>query len=193
MPVRYLSDPELARLSSWPDEIAVEDAVTYFTLSADDLSWLAGFNRQHNRLAVAVQLSTLPWLGWIPDDLVGCPPLALDRLALALGIAPDTSSALLAEYGGWQGRTRREPASPLRFPDHFEPDRRAGLDHVLDVADRLVRCVDHAHIADRLVQRVDHAQIAGRVDRHVSPAAGDARHRSIEARKIALPDIHRAH
>jgi len=45
MPVRYLSDPELARLSSWPDEIAVEDAVTYFTLSADDKSWLAGFNR----------------------------------------------------------------------------------------------------------------------------------------------------
>jgi hypothetical protein len=31
MPVRYLSDPELARLSSWPDEIADEDAVTYFT------------------------------------------------------------------------------------------------------------------------------------------------------------------
>ena len=49
MPVRYLSDPELARLSSWPDEIADEDAVIYFTLSADDLSWLAGFNRQYSR------------------------------------------------------------------------------------------------------------------------------------------------
>jgi len=108
MPVRYLSDPELARLSSWPEEIAVEDAVTYFTLSAADLSWLAGFNRQHNRLGVAVQLSTLPWLGWIPDDLAGCPPLALDRLADALAIAPDTSSGLLAGYGGWQGRTRRD-------------------------------------------------------------------------------------
>src|SRR5277367_919029 len=108
MPVRYLSDPELARLSSWPDEIAVEDEVTYFTLSADDKSWLAGFNRQHNRLGVAVQLSTLPWLGWIPDDLAGCPATALDRLAQALGVAPDTSLALLAGYGGWQGRTRRE-------------------------------------------------------------------------------------
>ncbi|ACV79923.1 hypothetical protein Namu_3606 [Nakamurella multipartita DSM 44233] len=32
MPVRYPSDPELARLSSWPDEIDVADAVTYFTL-----------------------------------------------------------------------------------------------------------------------------------------------------------------
>ncbi|MDT5355162.1 MAG: hypothetical protein QOJ56_3694, partial [Mycobacterium sp.] len=108
MPVRYLSDPELARLSSWPDELADEDAVTYFTLSADDLAWLAGFNRQHNRLGVAVQLSTLPWLGWIPDDLAACPPTALDRLAQALDVAPDTSSVLLAGYGGWQGRTRRE-------------------------------------------------------------------------------------
>ena len=45
MPVRYLSDPELARLSSWPDEIDVADAVTYFTPSGDDLSWIAGFNR----------------------------------------------------------------------------------------------------------------------------------------------------
>jgi hypothetical protein len=108
MPVRYLPDPELARLSSWPDEIAVQDAVTYFTVSADDLSWLTGFNRQQNRLGVAVQLSTLPWLGWIPDDLAGCPPIALDRLAQALDIAPDILSALLAEYGGWQGRTRRE-------------------------------------------------------------------------------------
>ena len=32
MPVRYLSDPELARLSGWPDEIADSDAVSYFTL-----------------------------------------------------------------------------------------------------------------------------------------------------------------
>jgi hypothetical protein len=60
MPVRYLSDPELARLSGWPDEIADEDVVTYFTLAADDVSWLARFNRQQNRLGVAVQLSTLP-------------------------------------------------------------------------------------------------------------------------------------
>ena len=108
MPVRYLSDPELARLSGWPNEIAVEDTVIFFTLSADDLSWLAGCDRQQNRLGVAIQLSTLPCLGWIPDDLAGCPPIALDRVAQALGIAPDSSSALLAEYGGWQGRTRRE-------------------------------------------------------------------------------------
>jgi len=40
MPVRFLSDAELARLSSWPDEIADDDLVTYFTLTSDDLGWL---------------------------------------------------------------------------------------------------------------------------------------------------------
>jgi len=36
MPVRFLSDAELARLSSWPDEIADDDLVIYFTLTGDD-------------------------------------------------------------------------------------------------------------------------------------------------------------
>jgi hypothetical protein len=34
MPVRFLSDAELARLSSWPDEIADDDLVTFFTLTS---------------------------------------------------------------------------------------------------------------------------------------------------------------
>jgi hypothetical protein len=76
MPARYLCDTEFAQLSSWPGGIADEDTVTYFTLSADDLAWLAGFNREENRLGVAVQLATLPWLGWILDDLANCPVAA---------------------------------------------------------------------------------------------------------------------
>ncbi len=57
MPVRYLSDPELDRLSSWQGEIAEQDAVTFFTLTGDDLGWVRGFNRDENRLGVAVQLA----------------------------------------------------------------------------------------------------------------------------------------
>jgi hypothetical protein len=38
MPVRFLSDAELARLSSWPDGIAEDDLVTFFTLTGDDLA-----------------------------------------------------------------------------------------------------------------------------------------------------------
>jgi len=58
---------------------------------------------------VAVQLSALPWLGWIPDDLGACPAAALDRLATALAIAPDSAAgAVVGLRRGWQGRTRRE-------------------------------------------------------------------------------------
>jgi hypothetical protein len=41
MPVRFLSDAELARLSSWPDEIAEHDLVTFFTPTSDDAGWLS--------------------------------------------------------------------------------------------------------------------------------------------------------
>jgi hypothetical protein len=68
MPVRFLSDAELARLSSWPDEIADDDLVTFFTLTSDDLGWLDSNVRVENRLGATVQLCALPWLGWIPDD-----------------------------------------------------------------------------------------------------------------------------
>ena len=88
MPVRFLSDTELARLSSWPDEIAEHDLVTFFRLTSDDAVWLSGNVRVENRLGAAVQLCTLPWLGWIPDDLTGCPSAAVSRLGSAIGSRP---------------------------------------------------------------------------------------------------------
>jgi len=57
---RYRSGVELACLSTWPGEIGEEDAVVFFTLADDDLGWVRGFNRDENRLGVAVQLCTLP-------------------------------------------------------------------------------------------------------------------------------------
>ncbi len=108
MPVRFLSDAELARLSGWPDDVADDDLVTFFTLTSDDLGWLGSNIRIENRLGAAVQLCTLPWLGWIPDDLSGCPSAAVDRLANRLGLAGADVAGLLADYGGWEGRTRRD-------------------------------------------------------------------------------------
>ena len=61
-----------------------------------------------NRLGAAVQLCTLPWLGWIPDNLTGCPSAAVSRLGSQLGLALDDLPELLASYGGWEGRTRRD-------------------------------------------------------------------------------------
>ena len=108
MPVRFLSDAELARLSSWPDEIADEDLVTFFSLTSADLGWLGSHVRPENRLGAAVQLCSLSWLGWIPDGLTGCPSAAVGRLGGLLGLAVEDVSAALAAYGGWEGRTRRD-------------------------------------------------------------------------------------
>ena len=69
VPVRHRA----RELSSWPDEIAEHDLVTFFTLTSDDAAWLSGNVRVENRLGASVQLCTLPCLGWIPDDLTGCP------------------------------------------------------------------------------------------------------------------------
>jgi len=42
-----------------------------------------------------VQLCTLPWLGFVPDDVTPAPPAAVGRLADRLGMDP----AALSPYG----------------------------------------------------------------------------------------------
>src|ERR1035438_8761556 len=48
-----------------------------------------------DRLGLAVQLSTLPWLGFMPDDVTAAPLVAVARLAERLGLGP----AVLEGYG----------------------------------------------------------------------------------------------
>lgn len=48
-----------------------------------------------DRLGLAVQLCTLPWLGFVPDDVRAAPPVAVARLAGRLDVDP----GVLAGYG----------------------------------------------------------------------------------------------
>jgi uncharacterized protein DUF4158 len=48
-----------------------------------------------DRLGLAVQLCTLPWLGFVPDDVGAAPRVAVARLAARLSVDPD----VLASYG----------------------------------------------------------------------------------------------
>jgi Domain of unknown function (DUF4158) len=69
--------PELARLTGWPAEIADADLVTLFSPTSEDLRWPHEAHRgSDSRLGLSMQLCALPWLGWVPDDLTGCPPPA---------------------------------------------------------------------------------------------------------------------
>jgi Domain of unknown function (DUF4158) len=77
VPTRFPSDAELARLTGWPAEIADADLVTFFSPTSEDLRWPHEAHRgSDSRLGLSMQLCALPWLGWVPDDLTGCPPPA---------------------------------------------------------------------------------------------------------------------
>jgi len=105
MPTRLLTDAELAQLTGYPSSVAAEDLTTFFRLEGRDRHWLLEEHRgAGNQLGLALQLCTLPWLGFVPDDLSSAPAAAVRRLADQLGTDP----AALAGYGGWKDRTRTE-------------------------------------------------------------------------------------
>ena len=96
MATRVFSDEELARLRGFP-EITAEELVRFFTLSAADAEFVdPGRGRSaKDRLGLAVQLCSLPWLGFVPDDVTTAPAVAVERLARRLGVDPGE----LGSYG----------------------------------------------------------------------------------------------
>jgi hypothetical protein len=72
---RVFSDEELERLRSFP-EINREELIRFFTLTAADVEFVdPGRGRgPGDRLGLAVQLCTLPWLGFVPDDVASAHP-----------------------------------------------------------------------------------------------------------------------
>ena len=66
------SAEELARLRGFP-EITRAELIRYFTLTGPDVAFLRKFHGTGNVLGAGVQLCSLPWLGFVPDD-VGVQP-----------------------------------------------------------------------------------------------------------------------
>jgi TnpA family transposase len=74
-----------------------EELIRFFTLTPADVAFLApGRGRgPADRLGLAVALCTLPWLGFVPDEVRAAPPVAVARLAERLTVEPGA----LAGYG----------------------------------------------------------------------------------------------
>jgi len=85
---------ELARLRSF-GEITRAELIRYFTLTLADEAFLRKFHGPRNVLGASVQLCTLPWLGFVPDEVNAAPAAVVDRLADRLGIL----AGELAGYG----------------------------------------------------------------------------------------------
>ena len=82
------SEAELERLRRFPREVSQEELVRFFTLTPADLGSIQAHRGTGNRLGLAVQLCTLPWLGYVPDDVFAAPAAAAARLAEQLNISP---------------------------------------------------------------------------------------------------------
>ena len=89
MAARMFSEEQLEQLRSFPD-VGRDDLIRYFTLTQADMAFVdPGRSRgPADRLGLAVQLCTLPWLGFVPDEVSSAPPVAVARLAERLGLDP---------------------------------------------------------------------------------------------------------
>jgi len=90
------SGEELVQLRGFP-EITRDELIRFFTLTAADRAFVdPGRGRSpRERLGLAVQLCTLAWLGFVPDDVTAAPPAAVGRLADQLHLG----AGVLAGYG----------------------------------------------------------------------------------------------
>ena len=102
VPIGFLSDAERERLDSFPAQVVPGDIETHFTLSRADRRQIPRTTSPTNRLGFALQLGTLRFLGFCPDDLSAAPEAVVIFVARQLDVAPGE----LARYG------RRVPARP---------------------------------------------------------------------------------
>jgi TnpA family transposase len=86
---KMFSQEQYEQLRSFP-EITGDELIRYFTLAPADVAFVdPGKGRgPGDRLGLAVQLATLPWLGFVPDDVASAPQAAVARLADQLGVEP---------------------------------------------------------------------------------------------------------
>ena len=108
MPVRWLTESEQRRLTRFPDRIAENEIVTFFTLTESDRRRLAKLRGSGNRLGFALQLGTLRQIGFVPENLTEAPVSVVEFLAEQLSTAPE----LLADYGS-RSQTRTDHLSEI--------------------------------------------------------------------------------
>jgi hypothetical protein len=119
---RLFSDDQLEQLRSFPD-IGRDDLIRFFMLTPADVAFVdPGRGRgPADRLGLAVQLCTLPWLGFVPDEVSLAPPVAVARLAERLGV----DAAVLEEYGRREQTRTDHLRSVARYLGGSRPRRAA--------------------------------------------------------------------
>ncbi|MGO8889196.1 MAG: Tn3 family transposase [Streptosporangiaceae bacterium] len=137
MATRVLADEDLEALRGFP-EIGREELARFFTLTPADVAFIdPGRGRgPADRMGLAVTLCSLPWLGFVPDDVAAAPQAAVVRLAGQLQVDPDALRLygrraktrtehlrLAARYLGWRA------AGPLELKELDEFLLARALEH----------------------------------------------------------------
>ena len=91
----FLSAGERERLNTYPTDISDWDLGRFFTLSSRDLETVEQQRGDDNRLGFALQLCTLRYLGFVPQDLLEPPPTIVRLLSHQL----EVSVEVLGTYG----------------------------------------------------------------------------------------------
>jgi len=95
MPGQFLTKAERERLQSFPEQITTDEMIIFFTLSDQDLTLVKKRSGDHNLLGFALQLGTLRYLSFIPDDFPQLPLKVVEYVAQQLNISPK----VIADYG----------------------------------------------------------------------------------------------
>ena len=91
----FLSAAERTKLSNYPKDMENSDLGRFFTLTHADMDMVQQQRSDYNRLGFALQLSSLRYLGFIPDNLLDPPPEIVRLLAYQLKL----NSEVLDNYG----------------------------------------------------------------------------------------------
>ena len=94
MPIHIFTETERTKLDTFPEEITHDDLITFFTLSEADREQLPFSSAPHNRLGFALQLCTLQFMGFVPEDLARIPPAVVEYVAEQIEVEP-----ILVKYG----------------------------------------------------------------------------------------------
>jgi hypothetical protein len=95
MPGTFLSSKERERLACFPEDIPNWDLITYFILTEQDHTFIKPYRSDAHRLAVALQLCAVRYLGFCPTALHGAPIETISHLAGQLQVSP----SVLQDYG----------------------------------------------------------------------------------------------
>jgi hypothetical protein len=136
MPGQFLTKAEREQLSTFPSSPTEDDLIIFFTLSLPEKKLITQCSTDYNQLGFALQLGTLRYLGFVPDELTSAPKSVTEYLANQIKINPNC----LSLYGK---RDKTRTNHLLKIQAHLGWRKATNLDFLLWQNWLLDRAMEH--------------------------------------------------